>query len=220
VNHSLYISRNIQDVRLLERYCLIHNIHLTAISQIFFEKLDFVVKHPFDVVFFSSPRSIDFFINAYPLPNEIKIACVGDGTANHLKKMGYSIDFCGMNPGLPDLNARDFADWLGNRHVLFPLSDRSKEHMLTFVSPKQLEKIRVYKTKFESVYIPNHDVYIFSSPSNVNSFLERNKIPQGDIIAWGKSTEEALVNHGIQVRHTLKTSSETELINYLSLIRS
>lgn len=212
---SIYITRAIGDVLQLRNFCIEHGIKLTALSQISFAKNKFIVRKPYEVVLFTSPRSAAFFFNFQSIPAHVKIACVGPGTASYLEKKGFVVDFTGPVPGDPVQNARYFADWLGIRSVLFPQSNLGMSSMSKFLSPAQFEHVQVYSTEFHSEIIPPHEVYIFTSPSNVESFLVKNQRPEGKIIAWGKSTEQALMANDVNVSYTLSTSAENEVINYL-----
>ncbi len=212
---SVYISKTIEDVLLLRDFCQQNGISLTTISQISFRSLTFNIHKPFDVIFFSSPRSVEYFLQFISIPIEIKIACVGSGTAKHLEAMGYAIDFFGKTPGAPVQTAKEFASWLGEQRVLFPESDNGLGSMQQFLSPEQYEVISVYSTLYEPAIIAPHDVYVFSSPSNVESFLTVNKVPDGLVIAWGKSTESILRKYGINASYTLSTSSVVELLELL-----
>jgi uroporphyrinogen-III synthase len=42
------------------------------------------------------------------------------------------------------------------------------------------------------------DIFVFTSPSCVNSFIDSQGLPQGKVIAIGRTTAEALQNRGIQ----------------------
>jgi uroporphyrinogen-III synthase len=200
---------------MLDAFCRKYSISLTALSQISFVSVDFKIQNPFDVVFFASPRSAEFFLTRQSLPLHTKCACVGKGTATFLEKNGFSVDFTGTKPGNPLRNARDFALWLGPRRVLFPHSNLALGNMRQFISPEQLECVQVYTTEFQSEVIQPHDLYIFTSPSNVEGFLVKNPPPIGEIIAWGESTRNALLANDIAVSHTLLSSHENEVIDYI-----
>lgn len=212
---SIYISRAPEDVPGLLSFCEDRKIVLTAISLIRFEALPFIIKHSFDVVFFSSPRSVDYFLDHHVLLSETQIACVGKGTAESIKARGLNPDFIGPFPGEPTKNALSLAHWLGNRRILFPVSEISMGSMVEFIPEQQIEVLTVYRTIPIPASIPDHDVYVFSSPSNVESYLMTNNSPKGKVFAWGRSTQKALKKHSIDVVHTLETSDETELITIL-----
>ncbi len=212
---SIYITRELGDVPQLQTFCGEHQLRLTAKSQITFESLDFEIGNPFDVVFFSSPRSVIHFLSSVRIPQNVAIGCVGKGTAEHVRRVGFNPDFVGSTPGEPSKNAKELADWLGNRRILFPVSEISKGSLTEFIPSSQVETVFVYTTKRSPVSIDQHEVYIFSSPSNVDSFLLRNPSPSGIIVAWGKSTERSLREQSIIPSITLLQSEESELNSQL-----
>ena len=78
--------------------------------------------------------------------------------------------------------------------------------------------MEVYRTLLDSVSTEVFDVYVFTSPSNVRSYLLKNKLPNDVIIiAWGNSTEKELLSRGIKCKK-LGTPSLECLINLLSEI--
>jgi uroporphyrinogen-III synthase len=84
--------------------------------------------------------------------------------------------------------------------VFFPVSDRSLGSITKVFSADQIEVLSVYHTLLNPIKIPTCAVYIFTSPSNVESFILINSIPLGaHVIAWGDSTAAALLEAGIEV---------------------
>jgi uroporphyrinogen-III synthase len=212
---SIYITRSLSEVPKLKSFCDENRIILHGYSQISFTPIDFTVRHSFDVIFFSSPRSAHFFLEKNTLPFNITIACVGKGTAEYVRNLGFEADFIGEKTGDPTENAADLAKWLGKRRILFPVSDISKGSMLKYIPESQLEIVPVYKTVPEARSVNEHDLYIFTSPSNISSFLLKNEAPDRMVVAWGKSTEQTLLELSIPVTFILMKSDEEELIGRL-----
>lgn len=153
-----------------------------------------VPSKPYDIVFFSSPRAYAFG-QQFILP-ETKVACVSLGTAKHST---YPVDWYGNSPHEPTQTAMDFKQWAGVRRVLFPLSSRSLGNISSAFPPSQIECVTVYKTILNSRVIEDCTVYIFTSPSNAEAYLQQNTIPGGaKVIAKGASTQEFLHQHGIE----------------------
>lgn len=203
---------------LLQAFCIQEEIELTAFPQIKFSEQTFSIKKPYQVIFFSSPRCVDFFLLNETIPDDVKIACVGASTADHLTKKGLQPDFIGSFPGDPDKNAKELSEWVSDRSVLFPVSSISKGSMNKFIPADQIEIVQVYITEFCPKKVADHDIYIFSSPSNVDSFLEVNKAPETIVIAWGKTTESCLLSKEIPVAKVLNKSNESELIELLEVL--
>jgi uroporphyrinogen-III synthase len=212
---SIYITRSLSEVPRLKSFCDENRIILHGYSQISFTPIDFTVRHSFDVIFFSSPRSARFFLEKNTIAPNIAIACVGKGTAEYVLNLGFEADFIGEKTGDPSENAADLAKWLGKRRILFPVSDISKGSMLKFIPESQLEIVPVYKTAPETRSVNDHDIYIFTSPSNISSFLLKNETPDRMVVAWGKSTEQTLLELSIPVTFTLMKSDEEELVGRL-----
>jgi uroporphyrinogen-III synthase len=88
------------------------------------------------------------------------------------------------------------------------------------ILPKnQVIKHVVYKTNLIERKIENCQIYIFTSPSNLDAFLTINKIPDdAKVIVWGKSTEHQLLIKGGQPHFVLNKSIFLELIEVLKSI--
>lgn len=192
-----------------------HGFNLTAQSLIDFKTLPFKINEEYEVVFFSSPRSFNYFTRSASISPSAQIAVIGNGTANYINGKISSIDFIGKHAGKPDEVASDFLQWLGNRKVLFPLALHSNESISSKIPANQKIEVRVYETLLCPVSIEEHDWYVFTSPSNVKSFFECNHLPnKAKVIAWGKTTENELSNLNITSYHTLAESSIKELVRF------
>jgi uroporphyrinogen-III synthase len=170
-------------------------LELHAVSLLSFEALPAHPKHPYEIIFFSSPRAYTFgkpFIST-----SIKVACFASGTGKYIVE---PIDWEGKTPGNPKRTAQEFLEWAGNRRVLFPVSDRSLGTIPAAFPSEQVECLTVYKTILSPQPIAPCDVYVFTSPSNVEAFLSKNILPKhAKLIAWGESTRAYLesLNHSI-----------------------
>lgn len=213
---QIFISREEKECGNLPDLLEKNSISLVAKSLITFEAVSFIHPRGYDVIFFSSLRSAQFFLNFTALSSETKVACVGNETANKLNKMGIYPVFIGENSSNPEDIARTFKNWLGERTVLFPHSDQSYHSIANTLNDAQVIKLEVYKTLNVTCVIPTCDLYIFSSPSNVKSFLSLNRIEANSkVIAWGKSTEKELIKNKIPVMNVLQTGTLNELVSFL-----
>ncbi len=200
-------------------FCKQQQLDLIAHSLISFEPKDFEVSNSYDVIFFSSIRSAEFFLRKEKIDESKKIACIGQETATKLQNLGMNVDFIGMNSGNPSEVAFTFKDWLGNRIVLIPHSSESLFSIIEFLKPNQLLLVEVYKTLLEPRIIPICDCYVFTSPSNVRAYLLANTLSSlKNVIAWGKSTEKELQLKEIPVMKVLQTGTLIELESYLTSI--
>jgi uroporphyrinogen-III synthase len=218
LNKAIFISKSVKDLELLPKFCSQNDILLHAESLIRFEGVFFENPEKFDVVFFASIRAAHFFLGHQSLPSSILVACIGQTTARKLQELDMEVSFIGENSGAPDAVANQFKEWLGNRTVLFPQSAISKRSISKHLPENQVVERIVYKTVSTCQEIDSCGIYIFTSPSNVQSFLSCNKKIDGKIIAWGETTKATLESHGFSVSKTLSVSDEVNLINALTAL--
>lgn len=213
---KLFVSANLSDDQSLVRFALEKKVDLFPQSLIDFIDLKNTTTAVYSVVFFSSPRSFNYFISSNKLPDTVDIGVIGEGTKKYLNDYFSQIDFVGKNAGNPAQVASDFKAWLGDRKVLFPQAKKSHETISAVIPENQKIVLPVYETVARPVVIPPQDVYVFTSPSNVISFLQLNTLPIGSkVIAWGETTRKACEKQGITVWKTLQKSTYEELIALL-----
>jgi uroporphyrinogen-III synthase len=214
---EVFISKDISELEALQKYCASRNWKLSASSLISFEAVPFTISKHFDLVFFTSPRSVMFFLRGHTIPPSCITACTGESTAALLRSLGFNPAFIGKGSDAFQIGL-DFKTFLNDRRVLFPISGSSLRSISAQISPEQVEEVIVYNTLFKTKFLEKHDIYIFTSPSNYNSFREMNSIPAGAlVIAWGTSTSKRLLQDGVQSR-ILKESSLDALLQELNLI--
>lgn len=213
---KLFISSDLKEETVLAEFCKKKNWELTAKSQIDFLPLNFIVRSDYDVVFFSSPRSFNYFIRSSSISDSAQIAVLGSGTLKCLNELNSRVFFTGKNSGNPEEIAESFRVWLGERKVLFPLALHSNETISSRIPEDQKEVVRVYETIDRPNTIPEHDLYVFTSPSNLRSFLSLHKLPvDAKTIAWGTTTQQACAQHQVTVWKTLDESSLEALVDVL-----
>lgn len=194
-----------------------NNWSFTAKSLLTFELVPIVVDLPqMDVIFFASSRSFEFYVKQREIVNEA-IACAGEATAKYIRSRGYEVSYFPIMSGKVTDSAREFASWVGNRVVGFSISDLSKRSYSQFLTKEQMVIIPTYNTLFETDLIPKCDIYVFTSPSNVDAFLAHNTIAEGaKVISWGETTTQHMTAVNIPVNYTLGISSDEALIQVLS----
>jgi len=213
---SLFFSGELTPGSLLWQFCEKRSWNLTACSLLGFKAIPFQVKQEFDVVFIASPRSFNYFKRGTSDLTSIQYAVIGEGSVRKMNVDNSSIVFVGKDPGDPHSVALEFKAWLGNRRVLFPLSVRSAETIAKVIPESQKEIVRCYSTELLPIALKPNDIYVFTSPSNVEAFLLKNELdPAAMIVAWGKTTEKKLVESGFSPRLVLRQSSEEELVSEL-----
>jgi uroporphyrinogen-III synthase len=215
VKKSIFISKNASELPLLSAFCSSNQLTLTAQSFIEFTALSFNVIESYDVLFFGSIRAAEFFFAQESFPEHCQIACVGAVTAKKINALGFGVSFIGEQAGNPLHVAEMFKIWLGERRVLFPLSTVSKRTIVEQIPTPQRIEVAIYETCALPLKIEKSDCLIFTSPSNVESYLLQNEINGNTLIAWGKTTKNALEAKGFSVDFTLQESNEENLITYL-----
>lgn len=216
--NSIFISKNSSEIQLLQQFADAHEIAITAHSFLDFKPLAFTLPRTFDVVFFGSPRAVMFYQSRYSISSDIAIASVGGKTSALLQSLGYTVAFNGEGKGSISEVAKAFQTWLGDRSALFPVSTKSLGTISKGVPARQVIHVECYDTQIIGKdLLQDFDVYIFTSPSNVEGFFLKNKLPKDAIIiAWGESTHRALTETGISAIQTLSDPSQAELIDVLT----
>ncbi len=216
----IFLSKNNNECSEWLQWCSEHSIFTHTESLIHFQAEAFTVDRSAEVVFFSSPRSVQFFLAIVPNPMNLVFACIGQGTADFLTSQGFSADFIGETAGEPEKVAHDFKKWLGTRKVFFPLSNISNRSISAILPSEQYTEAIAYSTHRLESKIPTCDWYVFTSPSNVNAFLSANPIPtNANAVAWGTSTAKALKQVHWSPQHTLKKGTIDELIYFFETLR-
>ena len=214
---SIYITKDLEEVTQLKQFCTFQNIDLHAQSQISFEAVPFTITQAFDVVFISSVRAGRFFLRSYDGPlSTLQFACIGEETA---QKFNIDFAFIGKEAGNPDRVAEKFKKWLGEKRLLIPHSSLSNHTIGQIIPAEQRESICVYKTLLSPKKQEECEVYVFTSPSNLSAFLQENQVPEtAKVIAWGTTTEKALLKNKVQVSQTLVHAQLEELLEVLTKI--
>lgn len=214
---KLFISKSESETEELLHFCEEKNISLTAQSLIYFEPVDFEVKEPFEILFFSSPRSVMFYLRLISISPNTIIASVGSSTGNLLRELGHPPAFEGEGSD-PDSIAAEFEQFAAGKRVLFPLAEKSLRSISGRFSEAQIEEVKVYRTCPKETEIASQDIYVFTSPSNVEAFFSINTVPEGaQIISWGKSTATAIKKKGL-ISKMLSEPGISSLIEFLDSI--
>lgn len=212
----LFISKSQSELTVLPSFCEAEGISLVAQSLIRFERIPFTLTQPSQVVFLGSIRAARYFLENEKISEETAVACIGETTADRIRALGIHVDFIGGKSGQPDQVADEFVRWAGQRRVLIPCSEQSNRSIAKKLPVDQFEEVHVYRTLPACQPVSSSDIYVFTSPSNVKSFLSCNAKPEGQVIAWGETTAKALQEAGIYIAKTLSYSTESALIEYLT----
>lgn len=213
---QLFISKSLESIVHFSDWCSQQDIHLNAESFLAFHAVSHTVKRPYDIIFFPSPRAVEFFLQQNSIDPRSKIACIGEATAKKLMDVGLKVDFIGKQSGDSEQVADEFKSWAGSKNVLFPISSISNRSISLNFAVKQIEEVIVYRTEILTKSVPASDVYVFTSPSNVAGFSESNSVsPNSIVIAWGKTTEKELKGRGMKCDYKLETAGFEELMDVI-----
>jgi len=216
----IFISKPEHELHLLPSFCKLHKLELIAHSFLEYEKVDFNIDFQyFDSIFFSSPRSAQFFLTELNCSLK-RIAVAGGTTAHFVKKYGLSIDFLPLNSGNIQQSVEEFTRWADQnkiKKILFPISNLSNQSYTKLLPNDRYSSVCVYRTLIGEQEISPCNIYIFTSPSNVKGFLKKNVFFKNNlVVAWGESTYDSLKNHlPKQQIFTMERSTEMSCIELI-----
>ncbi len=198
---KIFITRETAANDTLSHLLTTQGHHLRGVSFIRFQPISFDHVPSAEWIFFSSKNAVRYFFEQVHIPPAAKYAAIGKATAAALSKYVSSIDFYGESNDTIEIG-KQFADKVKSGKVLFPQSTNGlRTVQKQFANPQQLTDLAVYETlpmmvdAEDDIY--NSDLLIFTSPSNVDSFLQQHKISQKhQLIAMGKSTAKQLEKRG------------------------
>ncbi len=217
---KVFITRNVQDKDFLSRSLKGINFRLEAKSLIEFKQIQIKEIPTTDWLFFSSKHAVKYFFNQKPAIGKVKIGCVGKGTSEELRKFGFRADFIGQSTDTK-LIGKQFASLVGSAKVLFPVA---KDSLLSIQSqfPKKDNAINipVYTTIKHSVEVDeSFNIIIFTSPSNVDAYFEKNKLNSNQkAVAMGEATKNALLKKGVKENAIVTTTSFDDLGLYRAVL--
>lgn len=147
-----------------------------------------------DWIFFSSKHAVRYFFNQNPVLENVKFGCIGTSTSAELRAFNRRADFIGQSTDIK-LVGKQFSSKVGNARVLFPIARGSMQSIQwQMVKRDNVINLEVYATLKHGVEISQeNEILIFTSPSNVEAYFEKNTIhPHQKVIAMGESTGKAL----------------------------
>lgn len=198
---SVLITRDLDGNSFFKNVLEGNGYKVEGVSFIETKKISVKNIQPTDWIFFASSNAVDHFFEQEPeLKPKMKFGVIGKATEQTLKKYNRNAAFVG-SVNDTKVVGKKFAKAVGEETVLFP---QAKGGLRTvqqqFADASKLIDIAVYETvKKENAKLPDAEIIVFTSPSNVESFFEKGKIkPTQKVIAIGKSTEKKLKEYGIE----------------------
>jgi hydroxymethylbilane synthase len=197
---SVLITRDLKEDSFFKNVLQGNGYEVNGISFIETKKIAIANVPQSDWVFFASSNAVDhFFEQNVELKPKTKFGVIGKSTEQELKKHNRNAAFVGSIPDTKVIGKK-FAKAVGNETVLFP---QAKGGLRTiqqqFEDATKLTDLVVYETvKKENAKMPNAEILVFTSPSNVESYFEKGKVnDKQKVIAIGKSTEKKLQELGV-----------------------
>lgn len=193
-NGTVFITRNIKEDDFFSRSLKANGYQVSGRAFIEFKTIAIGKPPTTDWVFFSSKHAVTYFFEQKPLLGKVKIGTIAKSTADVLRSFGRRADFIGASTDTR-LVGKQFASIVRSERVLFP---QAKESMRTvqkqFVNSGQVVDLPVYETISKLVDdTPDADIMLFTSPSNVEAFLEKKRLKKEQkIIAMGDATAHTL----------------------------
>lgn len=198
-NQKVYISRNPDEAELFAKMVSAGGFQVEAVNPVRYQTVEIPVIPYADWFFFTSIRTVDhYFDQDLQMPANVRVAAMGSGTAQALKRHGIQPDFTGADGNTRD-TAEAFSQLAKGSEVLFPIAAESLRSIQNQISTQAtVKEVIVYETQPAEFPLQiSADIYVFTSPSCVNAFIQAQGKPTGKIIAIGRTTAEALQNHGI-----------------------
>ena len=195
----VFISRNVKSGDYLHRILSHHNFTVEGKALIEMKMIPVKFFPKTDWIFFSSKHAVKYFFLQKPELSDQKIGCIGKSTAEAIRKYGRRADFIGYSTDTK-MTGKQFAAKVGSGTVLFPMAKGSMRSVQNgFVKREQTIDVPVYETLKEEINIDitKYDIMIFTSPSNVEAFFDKNKLGSQKVIAFGEATANALRKFGV-----------------------
>jgi hydroxymethylbilane synthase len=191
---KIFITKNFREKDYLPR--ALGNLGFTIEGKSLIEFREIKIKElpKTDWIFFSSKHAVKYFFSQKPKIENVKFGCVGTATSAELRANGYRADFIGQSTDTK-LVGKQFAAKVGSSKVLFPIAKESMQS-IQWQMPKRdnVINLNVYATLKHSAEINTDiEIIVFTSPSNVQSYFEKNKWqPHQKAVAMGDATATSL----------------------------
>lgn len=184
------------------------NIQSIFVNEIIFKDF-FINLDDFSNIIFTSKNAIKSCIqNNLNLKNK-KIFCIGEKTAEYLKKINLEAFYTGQTAHAKDFKYEilqllkyEKCIYFRAKEIISDLDDFLIKNNIDLTSIIAYENIRL-KTPLDNNFIPfnkklkNDDILIFLAPSGVRDFLYHFKFIPTNIISIGKSTQNELKKNNI-----------------------
>jgi len=201
---SVFISRDEKQNDFFKRCLEANSYNVFAQSLIEIKQIPMRQFVKTDWVFFSSKNAVKHFFEQKPDVEGTKFGAVGKATADEIRKFGKRTEFIGDSDNTK-MTGKKFSALVGSKTVLFPQAKASmKTIQLQLPKKENVKDVVVYETvksvgNWQSA-VGNPQIFIFTSPGNVEAFFEKNTISADKkVIAMGDATANALKKFKVKV---------------------
>lgn len=211
---NVFVTRRLNDQDYLSRALRSLGFTVEGKSLIEFKSIKIKELPRTDWVFFSSRHAVKFFFSQKPQLGDVKFGCIGTSTSAELRAFGKRADFIGQSTDTK-LVGKQFASKAGNARVLFPMARGSMQSVQQQILRKEnVFNLEVYATIRHSQPVDeSFDVLVFTSPSNVEAFFEKNAVSaKRRCVAMGEATGKALEKMGVKNYQLPRTFDDLGLV--------
>lgn len=220
---KIFISRNTNEVSFLKTSLASAKAELIGVSgiqtnTIALPKADYTEAQ---IIFFNSKNAVQHFFRQAPvLAKEVKYAAFGPGTEKAIYQEGYEVDFSGKSSDPTKVAAQFLSKFADGKRIVFPKALQSLQSVSSILSRHHfVEQVDVYETtSVEGVTLPEADVYVFTSPSNVAAFSSTLTTMETKVVAIGPSTAEALTLKGIKLHAISERADDAGLMDAITSV--
>jgi len=210
---SVFITRDLRVESPFQSQLEAADFIVTGSSLLDFEPIDFSSFPTTDWIFFYSRKAVKYFIDQIEnIPNDIKIAAYGKGTAEALNSYNITTDFIGT--GVGESTLANFLKVSKHQSVLFPQARHSRRTLERLAKNQLISFPLVVYDNFPKTDITASlaNFLVFTSPLNVKAYFDQFTLAKNQkIIVIGKTTGDALRAYGIDKFLVAKTPSEEGL---------
>jgi uroporphyrinogen-III synthase len=164
-----------------------------------------------DWTFFSSAQGVKHFLDQQPITSQF-IGVMGEGTQKALENYGHHADFIGQSSDPTSVGQAFKLHLKPHQKILFPASAISKRSIASQLTEQDIIHLPTYLTLPLSISIDQQDIYIFTSPSNIDGFLISQNLPDAAYIAYGPTTGNYLKEKGVKNLSILEQVSSDLLL--------
>ncbi|HEU4717420.1 MAG TPA: hydroxymethylbilane synthase, partial [Bacteroidia bacterium] len=209
---KVYITRDLRDDDFFFNVLRANGCEVNGKALIDFRRIEVKKVPDADWVFFSSKHAVRNFLSQVKLKPGTKIAAVGKATSDELRKYNLRADFIGGGNDTR-VTAKQFGAVAGRSRVLFPQAKGSLKTVQQLLPAAQITDLVVYETLQRSAEnIPAADVLVFTSPSNVEAFFEKNSVSTQKLVAMGHATGNTLKEKGFHSFWSPDSFDDTGLV--------